>query len=306
MSAAFHAEAQPTPPPTEPGPPPSDGAPGTPPSPPPVAPPSAGPPGPPPAAPPPYMVQQPWTPPEPPPPTRYVRRPAPYGPPYPPPGYPPPYVYEPPPPPPRFHRSPYNSLWLGARIGFIFPYGNAFDYDVTPTREIGESWDGLASNGIAFEADAGFRLARHYIIYGYWEHGELGTGSDETWRTGATQYGDQSWARTDFPGVGFRWTARPDSVGLVIDTGIGYRWFRERWASDTQMNLRGGEFRIGFGADVRLDPLFTLSPMLMFSFGAFTHGDLTEHGGPNQTMQFLDASHGTVTLTIGGHFDLGS
>jgi hypothetical protein len=331
VSYADGARAQGSPPAAEP--PPSDAAPTAPPSSPsapqgvpPNAPPTApggaqpvpaGPPGPPPASPPPYMVQQPWTPPpgEPPPPPRYARpapRPPqyqaapPYGPPpYPPPGYSPAYVYEPPPPPPRMHRTPYNSLWLGGRIGVLFPYGNAFDYDITPTREIGERWDGLASTGIAFEADAGLRLARHYIFYGFWEHAELSTGSDESWRTGATNYGDQSFARTEFPGVGFRWTSRPDSVGLVVDTGIGYRWFRERWASDTEMRLRGGEFRIGFGADVRINQFFSLSPLIMFSFGAFTSGDLVENGGPRQTLQFLDASHGSVTLSVGGHFDLG-
>jgi len=71
------------------------------------------------------------------------------------------------------------------------------------------------------------------------------------------------------------------------------------------MRLAGPEFRIGFGADVRLNPQFTLSPMLMFSFGSFSTGTLVDHGGPEQSMSFLDASHGTVTFTLGGHFDLG-
>lgn len=204
------------------------------------------------------------------------------------------------------HRAPYNALWLGARFGALFPYGNAFDYAVTPTHEIGERWEGLASNGFVVEGDAGLRLARYYVIYGFWEHGELSTGSDETWRTDAsTAFGDQRYARTDFPGIGLRWSSRPDTAGFVVDTGLGYRWFKERWATNTVMRLSGAEFRIGFGADVRLNPMFTLSPMLMFSFGSFTTGSLVDHGGPQQTLQFVDASHGTVTFTLGGHFDLG-
>jgi hypothetical protein len=258
------------------------------------------------------MVQQPWTPPgESPPPPRYVRpaprppqyQPGPYGPPpYPPPAYPPAYVYGPPPPPPRIHRAPYNALWLGGRFGALFPYGNAFDYDVTSTREIGARWEGLASNGFVLEGDAGFRLARHYVVYGFWEHGELSTGSDETWRAA---FGNQDYARTEFAGVGLRWTSRPDTVGFVVDTGLGYRWFKERWDTDTVMRLGGGEFRIGFGADVRLNPMFSLSPLLMFSFGSFTSGSLIDHGGPRESLSFVDASHGTVTFTLGGHFDLG-
>src|SRR5262249_38551246 len=110
---------------------------------------------------------------------------------------------------------------------------------------------------------------------------------------------------TDLVGGGIRWSARPDTAGLVVDAGLGYRWFREHWATDTELRLRGfGEFRLGFGADVRLNPFFTLSPMLMLSTGVFTDGDIRDHGAPRQSLDFLNAAHGTVTLTVGGHFDL--
>jgi hypothetical protein len=250
------------------------------------------------------MYQEPWSESAPPPPPRPGA--APYGPPprYPPPGYPPPYYYEPPPPPPRFHRTPYNALWIGARFGAVFPFGNAFDYGGPPFYDFGQRWDDLASNGVTFEGDVGVRLARHYVLYGFWEHGALGTGSDPSWRVGESGYGDQSWARTDFPGVGLRWSSRPDSVGLVVDTGVGYRWFRERWSSGTELRLGGfGEFRLGFGVDARLSPMFTLSPMLMLSGGVFTDREIVL-GGVSQKIGYRD-SHGTVTLTLGGHFDLG-
>jgi hypothetical protein len=299
FSYGASARAQESPPANQPAPPAE---------PPPAAPPAPGSPTPG-AAPPPYMVQEPWSevppPPSPPLPRPGARPPGPL-PPYPPPGYPPPpYNYEPPPPPLRFHRSPYNSLWIGARFGALFPFGNAFDTRPSSYFDTGQRWDDLASNGLTIEGDLGVRLARHYIVYGFWEHGELGTGSDPSWRVGATGYGDQSWARTDFPGVGLRWSSRPDSVGLVVDTGLGYRWFRERWSSGTELRLGGfGEFRLGFGADVRLSRAFSISPMFMFSGGVF-HNRRIVFGDVSQEIGFSD-SHGTVTLTIGGHFDLGS
>jgi hypothetical protein len=205
----------------------------------------------------------------------------------------------------RFHRAPYSALWFGARLGVLFPFGHAYDYAFT-SHEFGEPWKGLASTGMALEGDLGIRMARHYILYGFWEHGELSTGSDESWRIGTTHFGDQDWARTEYVGGGFRWSSRPDSVGFVFDTGLGYRWFNERWASNTEMHLRGfGEFRIGFGVDLRVTRAFSLSPLFMFSSGVFTDGDLRNHGGPQVPLDFVHATHSTITLTLGAHFDLG-
>ncbi len=269
------------------------------------------------AAPPPYMYQeppatgeqapgaQPPPTPQPAPPPRYYRRPPP--PPYPPPAYPG-YVYEPPPPPPMFHRAPYNALWLGARVGALFPFGNAYAIYSDPYYEYGESWSGLASSGPAVEGDLGVRFARRFIIYGFWEHAWLGTGNDPSWRTVGSPpvgpFGDQTSATTDYPGLGFRWSSRPDYTGLVIDVGLGYRWFRETWSSGTKMELQGfGEFRFGFGADIRMNRMLSISPLLMFSSGSFTDREITFPGSGPLPIDSVPGSHGTVTLSIGGHVD---
>ncbi len=217
-------------------------------------------------------------------------------------------MYEPPPPPLILHRAPYNALWVGARLGVLFPFGNAYAIDAGPYYEYGESWQGLASSGPSLEGDVGVRFARRYILYGFWEHAWLGTGSDPTWRTVGSPpvgaFGDQKSATTDYAGVGFRWSSRPDYVGLVIDLGLGYRWFRERWNSGTAMDLQGfGEFRFGFGADIRMTRSFSLSPLIMFSSGSFIDREITFPGYAPAPIQSLAGSHGTVTLSIGGHFD---
>jgi hypothetical protein len=264
------------------------------------------------------MYQEPWTPPadDGRGPADDARTPAPYSPP----GsgtQPAPYIHEPPPPAPPLPKSPWTSLWIGARAGALFPFGNAYIYGRDFYYEYGESWNGLASSGPLVEADVGVRIARHYIVYGFWERAFMGTGSDATWRTGrppATPeasadppYGDQTSATTDFAGVGFRWSSRPDSVGLVLDLGLGYRWFRERWAGGYKMDLKGfGEFRFGFGADIRATRSFTLTPLLMFSTGTFHDRDFTSPVLGQYSIPSYGGSHGTVTLTIGGAFDLAS
>jgi len=274
---------------------------------------SPAPPG---SAPPPYMYQEQWTPPPgdlPPsdgPPSPGARRPPPPLPPYPPPT-PAAYSYEPPPPAPLLHRSPFNALWVGARLGALFPFGNAYALGVDPYYgEYGDSWAGLASGGLVVEADVGVRFARHYIVYGYWEHARMGTGNDSTWRTGPhlvpAGFGDQDSANTDFPGIGFRWSARPDATGLVVDLGLGYRWFRETWSSGAQVEMQGfGEFRLGFGVDTRINRLFSLSPLIMFSSGSFSDRQITLPGLQAQAIPSYAGTHGTVTLSVGGHFDFG-
>jgi hypothetical protein len=206
-----------------------------------------------------------------------------------------------------------SALWVGGRFGALLPFGNAYDlgYDIYG-YPVGERWDGLASSELGLEGDVGARFARRYIVYGFWEHGFMGTGGDSSWNgatgmhlAGVPPFGEQRSATTDFTGAGFRWSSRPDAAGIVVDLGLGYRWFRESWASGASMTLKGfGEFRIGFGADVRVNRMFSVSPLFTFSTGNFHDRKVMLPGQPEQSIASYAGTHGTVTLTIGGHFDL--
>jgi hypothetical protein len=271
------------------------------------------------AAPPGYMYQDQWIPPsgeEPPPssprgsPPTYpavpgYRRVAPPGYyPYPPPpyGYPG-YPYEPPPPPPPRHRVSNNSLWLGVRGGVLFPAGHLYDegtdYYYYP---YGLSWSDVAGSGPLFELNLGGRFARRYIVFAAWEHAVLGTGSDSNYQM---LFGSQTSARTDFAGLGFRWSSNPDDVGLALELGLGYRWFKERWAGGYRLSMEGfGEFRLGLGADVRVSRALAISPMLTVSEGVFNDRNQGLPGQPMQPIRSYSAAHQTLTLTLGAHFDL--
>jgi len=224
--------------------------------------------------------------------------------PYPPPppyGYPE-YVYEPPPPPEPRHRSPSSSLWLGVRGGVLFPAGHLYDEGIDPYYPYGRNWSDVASTGPLFELNLGGRFGRRYLVFVLWEHAVLGTGSDPNWQT---LFGSQKSATTDFAGVGFRWSSNPDEVGLALEFGLGYRWFRERWESGYRLNMEGfGEFRFGLGADIRVSRAVTITPMLAISQGVFTDREQGFPGQPLQPIHSYGASHQTLTLTLGGHFDL--
>jgi hypothetical protein len=219
--------------------------------------------------------------------------------------YPSAYVYEPPPPAP-LHRSPWTALWVGARVGAFFPFGHAYATSADPRHEFGEDWSGLATGGPSIEGDIGMRFARHFIVYGFWDHAFMGKGSDPSWRTSSpTYFGDQESAFTDFTGLGFRWSSHPERTGLVLDLGLGYRWFREKWSSGAKMTLEGfGEFRFGVGADIRVARAFTLSPLFSVSSGTFNDRKLSGPDSPAQDIPSFAGSHGAVTLSLGGHFDL--
>lgn len=267
------------------------------------------------SSPPPYMVEEPYTPPDLPPapapaapppgyaPPAYGAPPPVYYGPSPYPGYPgyyapPPYAYEPPPPPPPAHRAPRTALWVGARAGVIQPFGKLY-YDNTSSYT-GPSWSDAAGLGGSIELDVGARLGRSYMVYGLWEYAQLG--GEDTFRgpgTGSPRASTSLW------GIGLRWSWFPDETGLALDLGLGYRTFDLTWSDDTSLHMASPfELRLGIGADIRLSRTFTLSPMFQLTNGAFNDGTYSPAGAPSYSVGGYTATHGTVGLTIGGHFDL--
>jgi hypothetical protein len=223
----------------------------------------------------------------------------------PPPGFGP--VHEPPPPPVPRHIAPKTAFWLGARLGWFVPFGNVFAQG-TPAGEYivldGVPWSDYASSGPMFEIDVGMRLARSYNLFALWERAQLGSGDALNDVSGGQSGGD-----TDFFAVGLRASSDPDHVGFVTELALGYRRARATWEDGTELQFTGGvlEGRIGLGADIRLSPVVTLSPLLTLGVGSFgdvewqaPNGYKTDAFGPDDQAD----GHAWFTLTMGGHFDL--
>ncbi|HEV8245723.1 MAG TPA: hypothetical protein VGP93_08140 [Polyangiaceae bacterium] len=224
----------------------------------------------------------------------------------PPPGYGP--VYEPPPPPIPRHIAPKSAFWLGARLGWFLPFGSVLArgtaqggyiiYDSIP-------WSDYASSGPMFEVDAGLRIARNYNLFGMWERAQLGAGDALNDVSGGQTGGD-----TDMFGIGLRARSDADKVGFLTEIALGYRRARATWQDGTELQFTDGilEGRIGLGADIRLGPAFSLSPLLTLGVGSFgdiewkaPNGSKVDAFGPNDQAD----GHAWLTLQIGGHFDIG-
>ncbi|HEX3776870.1 MAG TPA: hypothetical protein VHV51_20500 [Polyangiaceae bacterium] len=223
-------------------------------------------------------------------------------------------VFEPPPPPERHHVAPKTALWLGVRAGVFVPFGNLWarctNCNSANTNQFatleGVHWSDYASAGPMFELDAGARLSRNYAVFALWERAELGGGSGDSGPNaiaGKASHGD-----TDFWGVGIRATSDADHIGFVTELAVGYRRARSTWDDGSELQLTDAPFeaRLGLGADFRLNPYITLSPMFTLGVGSFGKVERVSNGISSDETGPVDQAdgHAWATFTVGGYFDL--
>jgi hypothetical protein len=168
----------------------------------------------------------------------------------------------------------------------------------------GVPWSDYASPGLMWEIDVGARISRNYNVFALWERAELGAGDAESARGGGQVGGD-----TDFWAVGLRATSDANKVGFLTEIAIGYRRARALWDDGSQLQFMDAiDARIGLGADFRLSPSFTLSPLATVGVGGFGEvQDVTADGraSPRTDADDQGDGHAWFTIQIGGHFDIG-
>lgn len=227
------------------------------------------------------------------------------------PGVAPRRIFEPPPPPVPRHVAPETALWLGARLGWFVPFGSIYARTIpigdNLVEQRGVAWRDYASSGPMFELDVGARLSRSYNLFGLWERAELGGGRGDGGLLGSTA--SSNGGDTDYWAVGVRASSDPDRVGFLSELSLGYRRARSQWDDGTTLELTQGLFeaRLGFGADIRISPKFSLSPMLTFGVGLFGSAELVDSDGASVNLidpDYDQDGHGWFTLQLGAHFDL--
>jgi hypothetical protein len=234
-------------------------------------------------------------------------------------------IYEPPPPPEPDHVAPKNSFWAGARGGWWIPFGSAWGrctlYYSNGSCAEGASFAlrDFVSAGPMVQVDLGARLGRLYNVFVAWEHAELGGGNAELARIlpdgTAVEMPRSDRGSTNFYGLGVRFSSDADRVGFLAELILGYRDLAVEWAPEDvpvngierlTMNQAPLEFRFGLGADIRLHPLFSLSPLFTVGSGRFGNIEQQlEDGSKEDAMgpEDLFAAHGWFTLQLGAHFD---
>jgi hypothetical protein len=187
---------------------------------------------------------------------------------------------------------PFGTLWYDG-----FPVGG-FCCDFRR-----RTWSDYASPGPKLEIDAGARLSRYYNVFATWEHATLGSGGlDED------SFGGQNRGDTDLFGAGVRFSTNPDGVGFLIELVLGYRRFGANWEDGTELDLSDGLFdaRIGLGADIRLNRLLSLSPLITIGSGVFSDAQWSDGDVSRSARGPLDENgqYGTLTFEMGAHFDV--
>jgi hypothetical protein len=210
------------------------------------------------------------------------------------------------------HVAPKTAFWLGARLGWFLPFGNVYarNVQIAPyTVYEGIPWSDFASSGPMFEVDAGMRLSRNYNLFALWERAQLGSGDADVRFSDGTSPGDQDGGDTDFYGVGLRASSDANRVGFLTELALGYRRARTHFEDGSELQFTDGilEGRLGLGADIRVSPFFSLSPMATIGVGSFgdiefkrSNGQKFDVTGPNDQGD----GHAWFTLQLGGHFDL--
>lgn len=221
-------------------------------------------------------------------------------------------AFEPPPPPEPHHLAPRMSLWLGARLGWFFPFGNVWadGPDAGPQNDQGyyvlegKPWRDYATSGPMFELDVGLRLSRSYTVFVLWERAQLGSGNDDSGRDG-----EQDGAESDFWALALRASSDPDRLGFITEVAVGYRRARTFFQNDVEYQFTDAPFeaRLGLGAEFRLSRSLSLSPLVTIGVGGFGNVEAVDAQGRARrlTGPFDEADgHAWATLQFGGHFDL--
>jgi len=212
--------------------------------------------------------------------------PAPPDAPSPPPGPPPVIVYVAPPEPPV--HAPHFSLWVGGRAGLLAYSGGLY----VNNQETGaiETTGNFIRPGLGLELDVGARLAKRYIPYLALELDVAGAGH---------RFDSSTTASTLFLGVGFRYLMGDvDTVAFASDLSLGIRKFQVANASGTWTASGLEIFRLGLGAEIRVNNRFAVSPMVTLSGGTLTDTSGNISFAPNQG----DGQSGPGTILPTGTF----
>jgi hypothetical protein len=233
----------------------------------------------------------------------------------PPQGYPPPQqqqpIYQPPPEPPEPPEPPAHcpkfSLWVGPRLGLLVHGLNFYGHRSEGTSE---TTGNIVGNGLQTQIDVGARISYHWVPYVFYERGWLAKGHRFDGLSGS--------ASSAFYGIGiYHASGDVDSVAFVSDASFGLREVSVSDGNSTYKMSGLALFNLGFGAEIRVATLFSITPMLRLSLGSMdsTEGTVTfspdRQGDGRTAPDFVNGEtigngrmYAAITLGASVHFDI--
>jgi hypothetical protein len=238
----------------------------------------------------------------------------------PPQGYPPqqPYYNQPPPPQPAQPAEPPEppeppthcpkfSLWVGPRLGFM---GHGLNFWGHRSGGTSETTGNIVGNGLQTQIDVGARISYHWVPYLFYERGWLPKGHRFDGLGGS--------ASSEFYGIGlYHASGDVDSVAFVSDASFGLRKINVSDGSRDYSMTGLALFNLGFGAEIRIMTLFSVTPMLRLSLGSMdtSEGTVTyateRQGDGRQNPDFVNGEaigngrmYAVITLGASVHFDI--
>jgi hypothetical protein len=210
------------------------------------------------------------------------------------------------PPEPPVH-CPKFSLWVGPRLGFM---AHGLSFWGHRSGGTSETTGNIVGNGLQTQIDVGARISYHWVPYLFYERGWLPKGHRFDGLGGS--------ASSAFYGIGiYHASGDVDSVAFVSDASFGLRTISVGDGSNTYTMTGLALFNLGFGAEIRIMTLFSVTPMLRLSLGSMdsTEGSVTyaaeRQGDGRSQPDFRDGEvlgngrmYAIITLGASVHFDI--
>jgi len=173
-----------------------------------------------------------------------------------------------------------------------------------------ETTGNIVGNGLQTQIDVGARISYHWVPYLFYERGWLAKGHRFDGQSGS--------ASSAFYGIGiYHASGDVDSVAFVSDASFGLRTISVSDGTDTYTMTGLALFNLGFGAEIRIMTLFSITPMLRLSLGSMddTEGTVSyaadRRGDGRNSPDFQNGEgigngrmYAVLTLGAGIHFDI--
>jgi hypothetical protein len=194
------------------------------------------------------------------------------------------------------------SLFLGPRLGAAIPAGKApLSNGNTPDMA------DVSGAGVAYGAELAFRFARVLFVGAFIQGEQYGSPNQSSTSVNFNSTSVSALTAKDSSGgvggVTFGWISNPDGVGVMLNGGVGRRWYSASTTlnnNPTTSKSAGTAVQLGVGIPIKLGRIFRLIPKMEVDFGSLKNDNTNKAltSGP------AEAGYAVVFFGLSGDFDI--